>query len=186
MQLRYAQMTTFLLVSLVAGCAGLARTSAPPNNIKLNDSGFIYGYVEATNDAIDRVTLVEYGRIYIPPFTQPPRVLVYNNGVFMAENIKPGRYVISGFRSSRNNYNLARSKRDAYQKIFRVMPGEMQYVGAFNVKVTKKGDLRFGKFKITELQRPGERDVLKELYHATEGTAWQDKIARRLKQLRQL
>jgi len=164
----------------------VSRDTAPPNDISANDSGFIYGYVEAENDLIDRVDLLEYGRVYVPPFNKPPRVLVYNKGFFMAENIKPGRYILSGFRSSRNFYNLARSKQNAYQRIFRVMPGEMEYVGAYFVKVTKQGDLRFGKFDIRELQRPGERDVLKELYHVTEGTAWQDKIARRLKQLRQL
>ena len=187
MQLRYVQATLLILASLVvASCTVVSRTSAPPSDINANESGFIYGYVEAVDDAIERVDIVEYGRVYIPPFNKPPRVLVYNNGFFMAENIKPGKYVVSGFRSSRNHYNMARSKRDAYQRIYRVLPGEMEYVGAFNVRVTQKGDLRFGKFKVTELQRPGERDVLKELYHATEGTAWQDKIARRLKQLRQL
>lgn len=186
MRLRYAQMVIFLLVSLLVSCAGPSRMSAPPYDINSNDAGFIYGYVESHDDAIERVDLVEFGRVYVPPFNKPPRVLVYNNGVFMAENITPGRYVVAGFRSSRNHYNMSRSKRDIYQKIFRVMPGEMEYVGAYNVRVTKKGDFRFGKFSVTEIQRPGERDVLKELYHATEGTAWQDKIARRLKQLRQL
>ncbi len=186
MRLRYAQATILILVSLVASCTVVSRSSAPPSDISANDMGFVYGYVEAENDAIDRVDLVEYGRVYIPPFNKPARVLVYNNGYFMAENIKPGKYVISGFRSARNHYNLARSKRDAYQKIYRIMPGEMEYLGAFNVRVTKQGDLRYGRFSITELQRPGERDALKELYHATEGTAWQDKIARRLRQLRQL
>ena len=103
----------------------------------------------------------------------------------MAENIKPGSYVISGFRSDRNHYNLSRSKRQTYQRIFRVQPGEMEYMGAFNLRVTKKGKINFGDFKVSELRRPQERDVLKHLYHITEGTVWQDKIARRLKALRQ-
>ncbi len=186
MQFRYAVATILILLSFVVSCSTSSKLRVPPNDINADDAGFIYGYVEAHDDEIDRVDVAEYGRLYIPLISKPPRVLVYNNGIFMAENIKPGRYIVSGFRSARNFYNMSRSKRDAYQKIFRVMPGEMQYVGAFSVKVTKKGDLRFGKFKVTEIQRPGERDVLKELYHLTEGTAWQDKIARRLKQLRQL
>ncbi len=186
-------MYAFLRVSMMAALCGLlascnvisATKSPPPDDARYADSAFIYGYVEADNDVIERVDFVEFGKIYIPPFQKPPRVLVFDNGVFMAENILPGKYVISGFRSNRNHYNLARSKRQAYQQVFRIEPGEMQYLGAFNIRVTKKGKLDFGNLKVSHIQRPGERDVLKALYHVTEGTVWQDKIARRLKELRQ-
>lgn len=174
------------LCAVVSSCNVVSATkSPPPDDARYADSAFIYGYVEATNDVIEQVDFVEFGKIYIPPFRQPPRVLVFDNGMFMAENISPGKYVISGFRSDRNHYNLARSKRQAYQRIFRIEPGEMQYLGAFNIRVTKSGKLDFGDLKVSLLQRPGERDVLKALYHVTEGTVWQDKIARRLQQLRQ-
>jgi len=185
MHVPYTRIIVFIMAGFITGCSFLSRSQAPPNNINSQDAAFIYGYVEADNDSIDRVDFVEFGKVYIPPFNKPPRVLVFDNGVFMAENIKPGKYVISGFRSDRNNYNLVRSKRSAYQRIIRVMPGEMQYLGAFNVRVTQKGKIEFGKFQVTELQRPGEREVLKHLYRVTEGTSWQNKISRRLKQLRQ-
>ncbi len=169
------------------GCATNSSSSkvAPPEDGKSVDAGFVYGYVETNDETIERIDFIEYGKVYVPPFTNPPRVLVYNNGVFMAENIKPGKYIISGFRSDRNHYNLARNKRLAYQKIFIVEPGELEYLGAYNVFVTEQGRLDYGELKVRELQRPGERDVLKELFHLTEGTVWQDKISRRLKQLRQ-
>ncbi len=170
---------------LLTSCSFFTPQPAPPDEMNSVDAALLYGYIEADEDAIERVDIVEFGRIYIPPFTSPPRVLVYDNGIFMAENIKPGSYVISGFRSDRNHYNLSRSKRQTYQRIFRVQPGEMEYMGAFNLRVTKKGKINFGDFKVSELRRPQERDVLKHLYHITEGTVWQDKIARRLKALRQ-
>lgn len=172
-------------VQLLAACSVLSRGDAPPQDMKSPDSAFVYGYVEADNDAIVQVDFVEFAKVYVPPFKSPPRVMVFDNGVFMAENIKPGSYVIAGFRSERNNYNLARSKRQSYQHIFRIQPGDMHYLGSYNLHVTQRGKIAFGDFKVTELQRPGEREVLMRLYDATEGTAWQDKIARRLKELRQ-
>ena len=172
-------------MQLLAGCGVFSRGDAPPSDIQSPESALVYGYVEADNDAIERVDLVEFNKVYVPPFKSPPRVLMFNDGVFMAENIKPGSYVIAGFRSDRNTYNLTRSARQSYQQIFRIRPGDMHYLGSFNLHVTQRGKISYGDFKVTELQRPGEREVLMRLYDATEGTAWQDKIARRLKELRQ-
>jgi len=185
MQKRYLHIGIMLAAWLLASCTVVSRGSPPPADMKTFESALVYGYVEAEDDVIEQVDILEFGRIYIPPFKKPPRVMVFDNGMFMAENIKPGKYVLAGFRSDRNHYNMARSKRKAYQRIVRIMPGEMEYIGSYNVRVTKKGRIEFGDFDVTTLQRPGERDVLKHLYQVTEGTAWQDKIARRLKALRQ-
>lgn len=170
---------------MLTACSALSRGDSPPSDMNSPDSAFVYGYVEADNDSIEQVDFVEYNQVYVPPFKLPPRVLVFDNGMFMAENIKPGNYVIAGYRSSRNNYSLTTSKRQAYQHIFHIQPGDMRYLGSYNLHVTERGRISYGEFKVTDLQRPGERDVLKYLYQVTEGTAWQNKIARRLKELRQ-
>lgn len=175
----------FLAGLLLTNCTVVSKGEAPPYEAQYQNSAFVYGYVEAEDDFIDQVDFVEYGKVYIPPFRKVPRVLVFDNGMFMAENITPGKYVIAGFRSGRNHYNLARSHRQSYQNIFRIEPGEMEYLGSYNVRVTKKGKIDFGKFQVTRIQRPGERDILKHLYRVTEGTSWQNRIARRLKELRQ-
>ena len=183
---RAVQLSGFILViQFLTACSIFSRGDAPPEDIKSADSAFVYGYVEVDNDVIERVDFLEYSKLYVSPFKSPPRVLVFDNGMFMAENIKPGSYVIAGYRSDHNHYNLTRSARLTYQRVYRVEPGEMHYLGSFNLRVTQKGNIAFGDFKVTELQRPGERDVLKHLYHVTEGTAWQNKIERRLKELRQ-
>jgi hypothetical protein len=184
MQRMFLQMGILLSAWLLLSCA-IVSGEAPPSDMKTIDSAFVYGYVEADTDFIERVDLVEFGRVYVPPFRKPPRVLVFDNGMFMAENIKPGKYVIASFRSDRNHYNMVSSRRQAYQRVFHIEPGEMEYIGSFNVRTLHKSKRATENFKVTSIQRPGERDVLKHLYHATEGTAWQDKIARRLKQLRQ-
>lgn len=176
-----------LSVLMLNACGIMSRGGSPssPADMKSPDSAMLYGYVEADNDDIDQVDIVQYNKVYIPPFETPPQVMVFDDGVFMAVNIKPGNYVIADFRSDRNNYNMIRSKRQAYQHIFHIKPGDMYYVGSYNLRVTRRGKISYGDFKVTPLERPGEREVLMRLYDATEGTAWQDKIARRLKELRQ-
>jgi hypothetical protein len=175
------------MLSLLSACASSSSKPTPPNQSDSVDAGFVYGFVEIDNqnEVVERIDFIEYGRVYIPPFISPPRVLVYTNGVFMAVNVKPGKYIISAIHTDRNDYYLARNNRLSYQKIFHIKPGEMEYLGAYNLRVTEKGKLDFGELKIRELQRPGERDVLKDLFELTEDTLWQDKIARRLKQLYQ-
>lgn len=176
----------FVLITLQLSACGLIRTPlAPPNDAAAVNSALVYGYVEAGDEVVEQVDLVEYGKIYVPPFNHPPRVLVYDNGMFLAENIPPGNYIIAGFRTNKNHYNMSRSKRSSYQKIIRIKQGGLQFVGSYKVRVTKKGKLNFGSFKVSQLQRPGERDVLKYFYDVTEGTVWQNKISRRLKQLYQ-
>lgn len=185
MQKRDLHLGLILVAWMLASCTVVSRGSPPPDDIAMDDAALVYGYVEAEDDVIEQVDLLEFGKVYIPPFRKPPRVMVFDNGMFLAENIKPGKYVLAGFRSERNHYNMARSKRKAYQHIVNIKPGDMEYIGAYNVRVTRKGRIEFGDFTVTALQRPGERDILKHLYQVTEGTAWQNKIARRLRQLRQ-
>ena len=178
-------MSLLLSLSLLSACAAISRGDAPPGDMKSPQDALVYGYVEADNDNIVQVDFLEYNKLYVSPFKAPPRVLVFDNGMFMAENIRPGNYFIASYRSDRNTYNLSRTKRQAYQHIYRVLPGDMHYLGSYNLHVTQKGKIEYGDFKVTQLQRPGEREILMYLYDKTEGTAWQDKIARRLKELRQ-
>lgn len=182
------RMTRFAAVAITLfGLFACTATSvvAPPEDIKATHSAMIFGYVEADEGPIEQVDIYEYGNVYIPPFRKPPRVLVYDNGIFMVENLKPGKYIIAGFRSSTNHYDMARSVRQTYQRVVNIDAGEIQYVGSFHVQVTEKGKINYGNFAVTQLQRPGERDILKQLYDVTESTGWQNKIERRLKELRQ-
>lgn len=182
-----ARRNLLSLCGLMFGLMACTGTSlvAPPEDIKTTNSAMIFGYVEADIDRIEQVDIFEYGNLYAPPFRKPPRVLMFDNGVFMVENLKPGKYIIAGFRSEDNHYNMARSTRQTYQRILNVEAGELEYAGSFQLHVTERGKLYYGDFLVTMLQRPGERDILKHLYDVTESTAWQYKIEQRLKELRQ-
>jgi hypothetical protein len=158
---------------------------APPHDVYSKKYAMVYGSVLA-DEKITEVDLYEYGKTYIRPFTKTPRVLVYDDGTFMAENLKPGNYVIAAFHAGKKNqFNLVRSKQQAYQHIIRVKAGEIKYVGSYRIYVTKSRLIGKGDFEIEEIQRPGERQVLRNLHVVTEDTGWQKMIEKRLKELRQ-
>jgi hypothetical protein len=172
----------FTLALLLAGLVACS-TPAPPNDVYSKDYAMIYGSVLA-DDKITEVDFFEYGKTYIRPFTRVPRVLVYDNGTFMAENIRPGKYIIAGFRSGeKNQYNLVRSGQQAYQHIIHVKAGELKYVGSYRIHVTKSRLIGKGNFEVEEVLRPGERQILRNLQVVTEDTGWQKMIERRLKEL---
>lgn len=177
------QWQRLMILGVVVAALVACAKPAPPNDVYSKKYAMIYGSVLA-EDKITDVDFFEYGKTYIRPFTKTPRVLVYEDGTFMAENLKPGKYVIAGFRAGKkNHFNLVRSEQQAYQKVIHVKPGEIKYVGSYQIYVTKSRLLGKGKFEVEEILRPGERQVLRNLQVVTEGTGWQKMIERRLKEL---
>ncbi len=180
MQKIYLIIVGFISVLLLGACAA----PAPPLDIKDPQWSMIFGHVMADEKVIE-VELREYGKFYMPPFVKPPRVLIFNNGNFMAENLKPGKYIISAFKTKKSKYVIVNSRRSAYQEVIHVRPREIKYVGSYRVTDIKRGLLSKGEFDVRRIRKPSERRIIKHLFHVTEGTAWQAMIARRMQELRQ-
>lgn len=167
-------------VCVLAACA----ISDPPNEILSPEMAMMYGYVEA-DYPIDAIDFHEFGVVYIVPFRRPPRVLVYQNGYFMAENLKPGKYYIAAFHSGEKVYKLVDSAQSSYQNIINIKPGSLNFIGSHRIVVQSRHLLTHGEFDVVRIRRPDERTLLNYFYALTDGTAWQKKIARRMKELRQ-
>ncbi len=167
-------------VSVLLSCA----TAAPPDDILSAENAMAYGYVESEYP-IDTVDLHEFGVVYIAPFKRPPRVLVYKNGYFLAENLKPGKYYISAFYSKQKIYKLVNSAQSTYQNIINIKPGSLNFLGSLKIVVHKTRLLSHGEFEVQRMRQPDERTMLKFFYDITAGTGWQKKIVRRMKELRQ-
>jgi hypothetical protein len=110
--------------------------------------------------------------------------LIFKNGNFVAENLKPANYYISRFKSNKLEYNLVKDGRYAYQWTFNVEPGATKYIGAYEITDIEPGIFQAGKFKIRAVRHPSERKVLKHMYEITQGTGWQSRVQRRIKSLR--
>ncbi len=173
------------LISLFVlnACSTIGVGIAPPEEIKSPDMGMIFGNIQASERVIE-VSLREYGKVYIRPFNRPPRVLIYKNGDFMAENLKPGKYIFSSMVTLSKRYNLVQKKIDAYQRIVTVHPGEIVYIGSFELFELHPEDRHRENFKVLSMRKPDERTVIKRLYEKSIGTGWQDLFTRRLMELR--
>lgn len=176
---------TILLFSIVflLSCSINGASISPPKDIESKESGMIFGHIKAP-ERVTEVVIRRYGKIYIRPFNRPPRVLVYKNGDFMAENLEPGDYVLAAVVTAGDRYNLIQSKNDAYQDIFTVPPGGIKYIGSYRLFEFRPEDGRREKFEVIRLRKPDEREVVKNLYHKSKNTGWQTLFNKRLMELR--
>lgn len=172
------------LVILALGIAGCATKPKPPFEVMSPENGLIYGNIHIPGHEVTEIELREYGKFYIPPFISPPRVMIFSNGNFVAENLKPVNYYVSRFIANKLEYNLAKTPRDSYQFVFKLEPGEIKFIGSFIVTNIEPGVFTAGKFKIRTVRHPTERSVLKHMYDVTQGTGWQSRVERRIKSLR--
>ena len=170
-----------LLVLVLNGCATKPK---PPFEISSAENGMIYGSIYIKGREVTEIELREFGKFYLPPFIKPPRVMIFRNGNFAAENLAPGNYYISRFGSKKLFYSLVKDGRSAYQWVINVQPGEVKYIGAFEITDIKPGIFERGNFNIRKIRHPSERQVLKHMYQVTQGTGWQDRIKRRIMALR--
>ena len=174
----------FVATLLAMNISGCATKPKPPFEVKDPENGMVYGNIFIPGHEVTEIELREYGKLYIPPFVSPPRVMIFRNGNFLAENLKPANYYISRFIANKLEYNLVKTPRDAYQFVFNIEPGEIKYIGAYTVTDIVPGVFTAGKFKIRTVRHPTERKVLQHMYDITEGTGWQSRIQRRIMSLR--
>ena len=180
--LKFGMIVTALI--LLVNLGGCAVKPKPPFEIKSPEMGMIYGNIHIAGHEVTEIELREFGRLYIPPFSSPPRVMIFRNGNFIAENIPPGNYYISRFISKKLIYPLVIDGRSSYQNIIQVKPGSAVYVGAYEITDVTPGIFVKGKFNLRIVRHPTERKVLKHMFDVTEGTAWQSRIKRRIMSLR--
>ena len=173
-----------ITLGLVLNLSGCAVKPKPPFEIVSPEMGMIYGNIHIAGHEVTEIELREFGRLYIPPFVVPPRVMIFRNGNFIAENIAPGDYYISRFVSKKLIYPLVKDGTTAYQNIIHVEAGSAVYVGAYKITDITPGIFVKGKFNMRMVRHPSERKVLKHMFQITQGTGWHSRIGRRIMSLR--
>lgn len=152
------------VVFLALNLSGCATKPKPPFEISSPEKGMIYGNIRIPGHEVTEIELRQYGKLYIPPFIEPPRVMIFRNGDFVAENLDPGSYYVSRFISKKLIFPLVTDSESAYQKIFTIEPGEVEYIGSFLVTNVKPGIFTQGDFIIRSVRHPSERTVLKHMF----------------------
>ena len=165
------------------------------------DSAFVYGRIDLSGakDQLNWVSMLTHPRdpnkkkrLNYGGITDV-MVHVHSDGTFFAENVDPGQYYllyvdgkVNGFTRTKNIYYLQDMSTGKVENpdVFTVHAGEFVYLGAWGYKSEKKGGGFFGtkdtEFSFNPLEDVSEADVLQTILPLVKGTAWQEKIQRRL------
>jgi len=180
----------FMLLSLMVVVPGCTSSLAPPFEVEKPEMAMVFGNIHS-GLLMTGVTIHRYGSFYLDPLWPSPKVQVYPNGDFIAVNLAPGKYYLASFTASRKDtrsttFKMSNINLKPYQHVFTVKPGDMKYAGSFRLtgKLVGDKDADADDFTIRWNRRPGEREILRNLFEVTSGTGWQQRIDRRLKELR--
>lgn len=171
-------VSLWILLQTLTACNVLA----PPAEVQSPELGMVFGNIK-TSEQIERIEFREFGKFYLPPFRVPPRVMVFDNGDFMVENLKPGKYYIAAVYSRFKDFTLVKDNRTAYQNVIIVEPGAIKYAGSYVIHEVADAARFRQNLILRKVRKPAEREILKNLYVVTEGTGWQTRIDRRMHEL---
>lgn len=179
-----------VLFSFIAITSACTSSLAPPLEVEKPEMGMVFGNIQS-GLLMTGVTIHRYGSFYLDPLWPSPKVQVYPNGDFLAVNLTPGKYYLASFTASRRDkksttFKMSNINLKPYQHVFTVKPGDMKYAGSYRLsgKLVSDKDAKGDDFSIRWNRLPGEREILRNLFEVTNGTGWQQRIDRRLKELR--
>jgi hypothetical protein len=147
-------------------------------------TGLAFGQFELSDSevAVDAVHLIRIKPVKVY-FKRPweSGTVTYTNGEFFAPNLKPGTYVVSGFRSGNVHFSLE----DAFKNnVFEVAPDRVTYAGTYKLQAEKAGFLRRPKGSFGRIDSPeAETAILTWLEGELAGSGWSAVVKARLQQL---
>jgi len=175
-----------LVTVLLAGCGG-AREIRPPEG---SDRAFVFGNLvigDKEQYVCSTIYLLEFG---VPTsYKTTPQAICYLNGNFFFENIKPGKYDFWQIVAGNRRYlvpSMSKNKEEAERSriAFVAKPGEVVYVGSFQILGEKSAFFGPGSFSIKRVKKPMEKEILQQLQEETKGTGWDKRIATRLSRMK--
>lgn len=176
-------MKKILLFTLLVCITFFAFSMGESINPQEKGTGMIYGNINAP-DGLNGLTVYSYDDVNVEgPFMSPPKATTFENGNFIVENIKPGRYYIPYFVSGGEQYFLTTGMSAAQlrRKVFIVKSSGVHFVGC--LKITKKPGVLFfdsGQFYIKKAYTPGRKTILRHLIKQAKGTGWDKRMKRYL------
>ena len=159
---------------LLVSCGGLG----PVRPVQNADNALVYGNIQLPGDkVVSQLIMHEYRVTYITPFKNPPQAHVYDNGDFFFENVKPGTYYLHRFLSGRTLYVFPyESMKEVDAATFEVKPGDVIYIGSFEVVNEKEEYIVPGSFELKALANPDSLSILRHIAEITRGTGWDKRI----------
>lgn len=175
---RFISLTLLLLITItMQGCTYRPSfTSDGPWHMPHKESqeaGAIFGSIQSEGDMY-----LNLSKIYLhkkgDQFTRDVVILTSNK--FIAPNLEPGTYFISGFRAGDYIHDLPR---DNFPPII-LKPGQLKYFGAYWYETIDGGLFRRDKFSLKPAKTPSEMDMLRWLERISIDTGWEPSIKKRI------
>jgi hypothetical protein len=172
-----------LFAFLSAGCHtlyNLGRPKAPSDA----DSSFLYGYVHSVNGAPGMIRFWPEGQGYIAFFHPLPEAWVYSDGLFFLENAHPGKWSLYDLIYGNDMYMMMAD--DWKSSFFDVKPGQVRYVGAWEIGKVTRNFFSSDKFEIQKVVKPGPVEMLTRILAEKDmqGSEWVPRIQAEIKRLR--
>lgn len=174
-----------LIFALLGGCASsgpykerIMRVS----DMHRNDVGLVYGQIVMPSDMwyMRHVEILQVKKVYVFMGRPGEKISVSPDGKFAAANLKPGKYMLSGFTIGSEHDILGRN---ALKYTIEVKPGRINYFGALNyIEGKAAGMFSNGTFGLEyDMSRKRHAEILNWLSKSTANTRWQPMVDKELK-----
>ena len=175
-------------ISLIISAFLLAACGIQPvRSIDGNEGAMAYGNISVPEGTVTRVYLHKVNASYSPPYNNPPLSHTYNNGNFLFENLKPGKYILAGCISNTQEayyFKTEMSDKLEIQQLatIDIEPGQIKFLGSYQMAYTGNPDVSDSSYDLLPVKQPSSKDILQHLLQITKGTGWDEKIELQLPQ----
>lgn len=172
-----------LALGFLVSCA----TGGHGRGINDSSNSLVFGYVDM-GDAPTKIQGASIMQVS-PPTDKPYWGTDVRDGLFYTYYLPPGSYKLASLSGSsfwRGNYRYNFPRQGGEQGVRITQPG-IYFLGSYKYKPMKSGFFEPGKFAIERVDSPTEAELLQKILDEDKeikGSAWEEKIRRRLAQLR--
>lgn len=167
-----------VLVGSLAACGGLSRDLDEPKD---PERSMVYGYVDMSDGPcwMDWFAMKQV----LPKVEKPYYYFRIDDGAFYAEYVPLGSFQLSEFGGKKTLGSTLYTFRFPQQlEGLRIEKPGLYFIGSFKMK--DEGNLFKSKYDIDLAEKPTEREILEKILPHAKGTAWEDRLRKRLEGLK--
>lgn len=172
-----------LALGILVGCA----SGGHGRSINDSSNSLVFGYVDMAGapTKIEGASIMQVS----PPTNKPYWGTDVRNGLFYTYYLPPGSYKLASLSGSsfwKGNYRYTFPRQGSDQAVRISEPG-IYFLGSYKYTTVKSGFFEPGKFDIERVDSPTEAELLQKILdedREIKGSAWEEKIRRRLAELR--
>ena len=187
-KLKNAWLFWAIAIAVFLGTFGCAHNEPKPWKMpskKNPESAMIFGRIETADSSkhllLRNVNILKKGRVYagMGRGAIGERTTILSDNYFVAPNVEPGVYFISGFDAG-NVYHVFPP---ATIQEFNVAAGQLKFIGSFLYEEKGGGVFSRGSFDLKPTNKPSELEMLGRLNSVSDGTGWESSIRSRIRKL---